>query len=40
MGTEKYAYRLPLLMGTSIYCREKPKNKADGAQKPECTRST
>jgi hypothetical protein len=21
--------------GTSIYCREKPENKADGAQKPE-----
>jgi hypothetical protein len=27
-------------MGTSIYCSEKPEDKADGAQKPECTRST
>jgi len=26
--------------GTSIYCREKPEDKADGAQKPECTHST
>jgi|GEM_PF-5770892 len=26
--------------GASIYCREKPEDKADGAQKPECTRST
>jgi len=26
--------------GTSINCREKPENKADGAQKPKCTRNT
>jgi hypothetical protein len=28
------------LKGTSIYCREKPEDKADGAEKPECTRRT
>jgi hypothetical protein len=24
-----------IIKGASIYCREKPENKADGAQKPE-----
>ena len=28
------------VMGTSMYCREKPEDKADGAEKPECTQRT
>lgn len=28
------------LQGTSIYCCERHKCKADGTEKPECTRST
>ncbi|WP_156777965.1 tetratricopeptide repeat protein [Chlorobium ferrooxidans] len=31
---------LPNIKVQHINCREKPENKADGAQKPECTRST
>ena len=31
---------LSFYKGTSIYCREKPGDKADGAEKPECTRRT
>jgi len=30
----------PTPKGTSMYCREKPEDKADGAEKPECTRRT
>ena len=28
------------IKGTSINCRERPEDKADGTQKPECTQST
>jgi len=29
-------YERFIIQDTSIYCRERPGNKADGAQKPEC----
>ena len=31
---------LMTIKGTSINCRERPEDKADGTQKPECTQST
>jgi len=37
---ERALFKGTSIKGTSIYCREKPGDKADGAEKPECTRRT